>query len=135
MPTFLSVFLLVSLFWFPAQAQLNSATPTDRPIFSKVEEPPQFPGGMDKFTDYLKKNLHYPKAARKAKLEGSIVVNFVVTEDGRITDVKLYNSLGLGTDEEALRLIENMPNWTPGKQAGKAVNVRYNLPINFRLNT
>ncbi|WP_420150838.1 energy transducer TonB [Spirosoma sp.] len=125
--------LLLSALCSPIQIQNYSPAKPDQSLVTNADEPPQFPGGMDKLADYLKKNLQYPKAARKAKLEGRIVVNFVVTSEGRIEDVKLYNSLGLGTDEEAIRLVENMPIWIPAKQGGKAVNARYNLPIDFSL--
>ena len=133
MSSFLAALSLIGILWSPAQYQANLTT-ADRPFVIITDEPPQFPGGMNGFTDYLKKNLHYPKAARKAKLEGRVSVNFIVTAEGHIEDVKLYNSLGLGTDEEAVRLIESMPDWIPGKQSGKAVSMRYNLPIDFRLN-
>ncbi|UFH54291.1 energy transducer TonB [Spirosoma sp. KNUC1025] len=132
MKTILFVCLLYGVTYLPAQAQGDSVA-NNRPIFTVVEQHPEFPGGIRKLGRYLEENLQYPEAARNAKLEGRVFVNFIVNDDGRITHVKALNKLGLGTDEEAIRLVASMPNWIPGKQNGRPVNVFYNLPINFKL--
>ena len=124
---------LMVIRWLPALAQSDSTAMPDRAIFTVVEQPPEFPGGMRKVGEYFQKNLHYPEAARNAKLEGRVFVTFIVTDKGDIRDVHTLKRLGLGTDEEAVRLIQSMPNWIPGKQNGQPVNVRYNLPVNFSL--
>ena len=102
-------------------------------IFTVVEEQPEFEGGMKNLGAYLSKNLRYPKAAAKANAEGRVFVSFIVTQDGDIADVKLLKDVGFGTGEEAARVVSGMPRWKPGMQSGKAVNVRYVLPINFQL--
>ncbi|WP_080054114.1 M56 family metallopeptidase [Spirosoma aerolatum] len=105
----------------------------DGEVFTVVEQHPEFPGGMAKLGEYLSENLKYPEAAIKAKVQGKVFVNFVVTTKGEITDVKILRGIGHGADEEAIRVVEQMPNWIPARQKGKVVNVRYNLPIKFQL--
>lgn len=129
------VLLLMAALWLPAQAQTNSTSTANREeeVFTVVEQHPEFPGGMNKLANYLRKNLRYPEAARNAKLEGRVLVSFIVTAGGHIEDVYPLKSPGMGTAEEAVRLVQNMPNWIPGKQSGRPVNVRYNLVVNFIL--
>ena len=102
--------------------------------FDVVEEMPQFPGGPSALFEFLSKNIQYPKDAEKAKLEGRVIVTFVVKKDGSITDAKVVKSVAPSLDAEALRVINAMPNWTPGKQGGQPVNVKYTVPLTFRLN-
>ncbi len=102
-------------------------------IFTIVEEMPSFPGGEAKMFEYLGQNIRYPQIAREAGISGVVYVNFVVGTDGKITDVKVLRGIGGGADEEAIRVVKNMPSWSPGKQRGKAVRVSYNLPIRFSL--
>ena len=102
-------------------------------IFSIVEEMPSFPGGDEALLKYLGKNIKYPAIAKDAGIQGTVYVTFVVDERGDVKDVKVLRSIGGGTDEEAIRVVENMPRWKPGKQRGKAVKVQYNLPIRFTL--
>jgi TonB family protein len=105
----------------------------DGKIFTVVEEQPEYPGGMAKLGEYLSQNLKYPQAAMKANAEGTVFVNFILTKEGDITDVKILKGIGFGADEEAIRVMNQMPRWNPARQDGKAVNVRYNLPIRFEL--
>lgn len=102
-------------------------------IFSVVEVPPSFPGGMTQFSNYIRQNLRYPEGAVTAKVEGKAFVSFVVTKSGSIRQVQVLKGIGYGTNEEAARLIQSMPNWNPGKQSGRPVNVRYNVVVPFRL--
>lgn len=102
-------------------------------IFTVVQEQPEFPGGMNSLMRYLSDNIKYPAPAQKANVQGRVFVNFVVTKDGDIADVNILKGIGFGCDEEAIRVISRMPNWTPGSQDGKPVNVRYNIPIAFEL--
>ncbi len=102
-------------------------------IFSIVEEMPSFPGGDEALLKYLGKNIKYPAIAKDAGIQGTVYVTFVVDEKGDVKDVKVLRSIGGGTDEEAIRVVESMPRWKPGKQRGKAVKVQYNLPIRFTL--
>jgi protein TonB len=98
-----------------------------------VEEMPEYPGGRGAMYKYLGENIKYPEKARENKVEGTVYVNFVVQEDGSVASVSILRGVGSGLDEEALRVVRTMPNWKPGKQEGKAVNVQYNLPIKFTL--
>ena len=102
--------------------------------FDVVEEMPQFPGGPAALFEFLSKNIQYPKDAEKAKLQGRVIVTFVVKKDGSITDAKVVKSVAPSLDAEALRVINEMPNWTPGRQGGQPVNVKYTVPLTFRLN-
>ena len=98
-----------------------------------VEQQPEFSGGMAALGQYLSKNLRYPAAAQRANVAGKVFVSFVVNTDGSIQDVQILKGLGFGTDEEAQRVVKGMPKWRPGKQSGRPVRVKYNLPINFTL--
>lgn len=103
-------------------------------IFTIVEDQPSFPGGDAALMQYLTNNLRYPTMAREAGIQGTVFVTFVVERDGSITDVRVLRGVGGGLDEEAVRVVRNMPRWTPGRQRGQAVRVQFNLPIRFVLN-
>jgi len=103
------------------------------PIYDVVQIQPTFPGGMNALYDYLNKNIIYPPSAREAGVEGKVIVGYVVGKDGRISDVQILRGLEQFCDEEAVKLVKNMPAWTPGKQADKSVRVRMTLPIVFKL--
>ncbi|RIV18735.1 M56 family peptidase [Fibrisoma montanum] len=105
----------------------------DGEIYTVVENQPEFTGGMEGLMEYLSKNIRYPAAAERANVQGRVFVNFVVTKEGDIADVKLLKGIGFGADEEAIRVVQKMPRWKPGSQSGEPVNVRFNLPINFQL--
>ena len=102
-------------------------------VFTIVEEMPEYPGGLSKLTDYLTKNIKYPQMARESGIQGRVFVNFVVEPDGSVSNINVMRSLGGGCDEEAVRVVKNMPKWKPGKQRGKPVRVSYILPIVFKL--
>ncbi len=102
-------------------------------IFTVVEQQPEFPGGNSKLGEYLGKNIRYPSAAQRANVSGRVFISFVVNTDGSIQDVQVLKGLGFGTDEEATRVVKSMPKWRPGKQSGRPVRVKYNLPISFTL--
>lgn len=102
-------------------------------IFTVVEQMPEFPGGMEKMMGFVSKNVRYPQQARDANVSGKVYVQFVVRKDGSITDIKTVRGIGSGCDEEAMRVVKSMPNWTPGTQRGKPVDVRMILPVNFSL--
>ena len=102
-------------------------------IYAVVEEMPKFKGGELAMMEFLMKNMKYPQAAVKAKLQGKAIVGFVVGKDGTVSDVHITKSAGHAVlDEEAMRVVKSMPAWEPGKQKGKPVNVKYNVPITFR---
>lgn len=102
--------------------------------FDVVEQMPQFSGGMKALMDYLSTNISYPKEAHKKEIQGRVLVRFVVEKDGSISNAEVVKSVDPLLDAEALRVISSMPNWIPGKQNGKAVRVKYTIPITFNLN-
>jgi protein TonB len=103
-------------------------------IFTVVESMPGFPGGDEARIKYLNENINYPQMARESGIQGRVFVTFVVERDGSVTDVRVLRGIGGGCDEEAVRVIKNMPKWNPGKQRGKPVRVQFNMPILFKLN-
>lgn len=104
-------------------------------IFMVVEDMPEFPGGELELRKYIQKNVVYPEMAKEAGVEGTVYVTFVVGRDGKVRNVKVARGIpgGKSCDKEAVRVVESMPAWTPGKQRGKAVSVNYTLPVKFRL--
>ena len=105
----------------------------DKKVFDVVEVPPVFAGGEKAMFEYLSKNIRYPVEAQKQKIQGRVVVQFVVNDEGKVSNAKIVYSIDTYLDAEALRIINAMPDWTPGKQGGKNVSVRYVLPIQFKL--
>ena len=102
-------------------------------IFQVVEQMPEFPGGMEALLQYLGKNIKYPASAQENGIQGKSIIEFVVNKDGSIVDPKVIKSLDAACDKEAMRVIKAMPKWTPGKQRGKPVRVKYTVPVSFRL--
>ena len=102
-------------------------------VFDVVEEMPMFPGGPSKLFEFLASNVNYPTEAEKAKIQGRVIASFVVEKDGSISEAKVVKSIDPSLDAEALRVINAMPNWIPGKQKGEPVRVKYVVPITFRL--
>ena len=101
--------------------------------FNMVEQMPEFPGGVQALMQFLYENIRYPEAAQTAGKEGRVVVQFVVEADGTVSSTKVVRSISEELDAEALRVVNAMPRWTPGKHKGKAVRVKYTLPVTFRL--
>lgn len=99
-----------------------------------VEEMPMFPGGEKALVAYLKENLKYPVVPAENGIQGRVIVLFKVEADGSLTDVRIGGSVDPSIDREALRLVKAMPKWIPGKQDGKPVPVKFQLPITFSLN-
>lgn len=102
-------------------------------VFVVVEDQPQFPGGEKARKQYLANNVEYPQLARESGIEGTVYVSFVVEKDGSITDVRVLRGIGGGCDKEAVRVVKDMPKWKSGKQRGKAVRVKFQMPIRFTL--
>ena len=107
--------------------------PVEEEIFEVVEEMPEFPGGPAEMMKYLNNNIRYPTIAQENGIEGRVIVQFVVNSDGTIVDANVVRSVDPFLDKEALRVINSMPKWKPGKQRGKSVRVKYTLPVMFRL--
>lgn len=98
-----------------------------------IEELPSFPGGIKGWSRYLQENLTYPDYARRNNITGRVIVSFVISQTGEISDVRLLRGIGGGADQEAVRVVRNSPKWTPGRQNGKFVRVAYTIPISFQL--
>lgn len=98
-----------------------------------VEKMPEFPGGPEAMNRWLSKNIKYPLLAQENNIQGRVVCQFVVNSDGKIVDVVVVRGVEASLDAEAVRVIKSMPTWTPGKQGGKNVRVKYTLPIRFKL--
>lgn len=102
-------------------------------IFNFVEQLPEFPDGPAAMQKFINDNIHYPEEARIQKIEGTVVIQFVVTKEGKITKATVVRGIGYGCDEEAIRVIQSMPDWKPGKHNNKEVPVNFVLPVKFKL--
>jgi len=106
---------------------------TGEKTYLMVEKNPQFAGGLDAFYKFLGKNIRYPVTARRKNTQGRVVISFVVEADGTLSDFSVLRSVGDGIDEEAMRVIKLSPKWLPGMKNGKAVRVKYAVPISFTM--
>lgn len=107
--------------------------PEEQTIFEVVENMPEFPGGNAALMQFLSKNIKYPTIAQENGTQGRVIVQFVVNRDGSVVDPVVVRSVDPYLDKEALRVIGQMPKWKPGQQRGKAVRVKYTVPVMFRL--
>ena len=98
-----------------------------------VEQLPEYPGGMPAMMTFLQDNMKYPEDAEKQKVDGRVIVQFIVETDGSVSDVKVAKQVFPSLDAEAIRVVQSMPKWIPGKDKGKVVRVKFQLPIVFRL--
>jgi len=98
-----------------------------------ADQMPQFPGGEREMMRFIRFNLHYPPSAQENGVQGTVILNFVVDREGKITNIKVIKGIGFGCDEESVRVLQKMPLWTPGKQKGQAVLVSFTMPIRFVL--
>lgn len=112
----------------PMKVKVNQKT---EKVYDVVEEMPSFPGGQAEMMHYLAQNAKYPQDAYEQVKSGRVLVQFIVEKDGSISNVKIMKSIFPSLDEEAIRLIKGMPRWNPGKQKGKAVRVKYTIPVSF----
>lgn len=126
-----ALMMLVLLFSFMTS---TAQTKKNDMVFDVVEVMPQFPGGQIAMMKYIMENMKYPEQAMKEGIQGRVAVRFIVEKDGSISDVKPILSVHPLLNKEAVRVVESMPKWTPGKQNGKPVRVRFNLPVMFKLN-
>ncbi|PWE00054.1 M56 family metallopeptidase [Marinilabilia rubra] len=103
-------------------------------VYNMADEMPEYPGGSQKLRSFLANNTQYPQKAIKNKYEGRVYVKFVISEKGEVKNAEIARSSGhIILDEEALRVVESLPAWTPGKFQGEKVSVNYTVPINFRI--
>ena len=101
--------------------------------FVSVEQMPQFPGGNSELMKFVSSNLRYPTIAAENGIEGRVIIRFVVGKDGKVSDIKVQRGLDASCDKEAVRVVQAMPPWIPGKQNGRAVPVYFTLPVHFKL--
>ncbi len=131
---FFYALLINMVFLLPCQAQIpffNDPFFTN-PFYSNPKRQPEFVGGEKALITYLEQNCKYPRKAKKASVQGIVQAEFIINEDGSITNPKILSGLGYGCDEEALRLISKMPKWKPATYNKKPVKVRYELPVVFK---
>ena len=120
--------VMIACCFLTANAQKTVVSQNNQKVYEHPEVMPEYPGGMSAMVEFLSKNVKYPKDAAKQKVEGRVLVWFVVETDGSLTDVKVVPSL----DAEAVRVVKTMPKWTPGKHNDQPVRVRFALPIVFK---
>lgn len=116
-----------------AYTKSNEELKKTNEIFAVVEKQPEFPGGNNALMRFLSDNINYPTEAQEKGIQGRVVCNFVVERDGSISDVKIVRGVDPLLDKESVRILQSMPNWSPGTQKGEKVRVRYTLPVVFRL--
>ena len=126
-----ALMMLVLLFSFTTS---TAQTKKNDMLFSVVEVMPQYPGGQIAMLKYIMENIKYPEQAMKEGIQGRVTVRFIVEKDGSISDVKPILSVHPLLNKEAVRVVKSMPKWSPGKQNGKPVRVRFNVPVMFKLN-
>ena len=129
---FLMFFCVTAFGQNTTEKSQNTIAPDER-VFDVVEEQPSFPGGQGELMQWLSANINYPVTAVQNGVQGRVIVQFVVSKTGEISDIKVTRGVDPSLDKEAVRVVSAMPKWTPGRQGGKAVNVRYTLPVTFRL--
>ena len=111
----------------------GTTVPEEGTIFEVVEQMPEYPGGMPAMMEFISKNIKYPAAAQKAKIQGRVTIQYIVNTEGNLITTRDLRSAAPLLDAEAIRLTTIMPKWKPGMQRGQAVNVKYTVPIMFRL--
>ncbi len=116
-----------------APVEIQEEEEEDNVVFVIVENKPEFPGGDQALMKYIAENIKYPVIAQENGIQGRVICQFVVNKDGSIVDIDVVRSVDPSLDKEAIRVIKSMPKWKPGKQRGKAVRVKFTLPIVFRL--
>lgn len=114
-------------------AQKTVVAEKNQQVFDVVEQMPEYPGGIQALFEYLSQNVKYPSDAENQKVEGRVIATFIVETDGTINNVEVVKPVFPSLDAEAIRVLSGMPKWTPGKQSGKEVRVKYTVPINFNL--
>ena len=130
---FMSLMATCCLTTVLAQKTVVSQKDQKEDPFNVVEDMPEFPDGIEAMIKFISNNIQYPADAKKQKVDGRVLVNFVVEKDGSITEVKVIKPTFPSLDAEAVRVVKAMPKWKPGYQKGQAVRVQFTMPINFSL--
>ena len=130
---------MIELFKRHPYSQLNDTLlPSEEeavypPIYNVIDQMPEFPGGIDKLLQFINDNMKYPSKAQMEGIQGRVIVQFIVDEDGYIMEPNIVRNVEPSLDNEALRLIKMLPQWKPGTLKGKAVKVKYTVPVAFKL--
>lgn len=127
-------FVLAVMLIAGGYVQSVQAMPEEETVFTVVDTRPKYPGGEEAFMKYLAENIVYPEEAKANKVEGRTILETVIEKDGSVTVVKVLRSSGNeALDNEAIRVVQTIKNWEPGKQRGSAVRVKYYIPVLFKL--
>lgn len=129
--TTLSVLAILLMANMTVMAQEKKAA--DNNIYDAPEVMPEYPGGMQAMMSFIGENVKYPEDAMEKNISGKVFVSFVVEKDGSVSEAKVVKGVCESIDKEALRVVNAMPKWTPGKKDGKNVRVSYTLPFTFKL--
>lgn len=114
-------------------AQTKVKSKEKEQVFTLAEEMPVFPGGEEAMVKYIAINTKYPEAAQKEGVSGRVFIEFIIDKNGKVTDAEVKRGVRKDLDDEALRVINSMPDWAPGKHSGKNVAVRFTIPVNYKL--
>ena len=143
LPIIAIMLLLSNIETFARTSAQQISSQTDEPVITQQDKPekiyeavevlPQFPGGMKEFMSFIGENIQYPQDAQKAGIEGRVVCQFVVEKDGSVNEVKVARSIHPALDQEAVRIIQSMPKWTPGTVKNEPVRCMFSVPISFSL--
>ncbi len=125
------IVILGLMLHLPAVGQENN----DEQVYTEVDQMPEYPGGIEKLMAFFTENISYPEEAKKEGIQGKVFVSFTVDKKGEVVDAEIARGVHSALDAEALRVVELMSEWTPGKKDGQAVNVRYTMPVNFKLDS
>jgi protein TonB len=115
------------------EVEVVEEEPEEPQVFFIVEDMPEFPGGELALRKYIAENVRYPEMAKENDIQGTVYVRFVVDEQGKVTNVEVMRGVDPLLDKEAVRVVQSLPKWKPGKQRGKAVKVSHSVPIKFAL--
>ena len=115
-------------------SDLVSGTYNNEGIVTKpIDQAPQYPGGYTAMLKFLHDKMQYPTIAQESRIQGTVIVRFVVRSTGKVTNVEVLKGIGIGCDDEAVRVVKEMPNWIPGRDKGIAVSYYFQIPIKFQL--
>jgi len=116
-----------------ATTDADKTVPANGEVYEVSEKMPEFPGGNEAMSKFMVQNIKYPESAKKAGIQGTVYVSFIVNSEGNVTKAEIQKSVSPELDAEALRVVNTMPVWTPGEQKGEKVSVHLTLPVKFKL--
>ena len=131
--TYRLLFTLLLMVPFYAGAQQKSMDPGEEDVYLLAEEKPVFPGGDEALKAFITENVNYPEEAKKKGITGKVFVSFVIDKEGKVVMAKIAKGVDPSLDKEALRVVNSMPAWEPGKHKGELVKVKFTMPIQFAL--